>query len=74
MSLSKFRQEGLNFIGNKNFFWVGLALVFLGYSWFFSSKERNVQTVVEGAQLFFVFGLSAVLTIYLSKSITSTRK
>ncbi|HEX7456104.1 MAG TPA: hypothetical protein VF303_01385 [Candidatus Nanoarchaeia archaeon] len=38
----------------------GTVLVLLAYGWFFCSKDRSVPTIVEGSQLFIIFGLSAV--------------
>ena len=49
----------------------GAFLVISAYWWFFSSRNRNVHTIVEGAQLFLVFSLSAVLAIVATKIFTS---
>jgi ABC-type Fe3+-siderophore transport system permease subunit len=67
MSISKNPNSKLNFFGRTRLFWLGVALICFSYVWFFSIKNRNVQTIVEGAQLFFVFALSAAIVIYLSK-------
>ncbi|MDP2671718.1 MAG: hypothetical protein Q8P13_04665 [bacterium] len=45
---------------------LGTILLAATYFWFFFSKDRNVHTVVEGAQLFFIFGLGALTSLFTS--------
>ncbi|OGY25114.1 MAG: hypothetical protein A2Z11_01275 [Candidatus Woykebacteria bacterium RBG_16_43_9] len=46
---------------------LGLIIIVLSYFWFFSSKDRNIPTIVEGAQLFVVFGGAAFFAILAAK-------
>lgn len=62
------------FTGSKKAKILGAVLVLGAYFWFFSSRNRNVHTVVEGAQLFFIFGLAAVLALLLTKFLARVRK
>ncbi|OGY28424.1 MAG: hypothetical protein A2Z42_00555 [Candidatus Woykebacteria bacterium RBG_19FT_COMBO_43_10] len=47
----------------------GVVLLIASYVWFFASRDRNVPTIVEGAQLFFVFSASSVMSLILTKII-----
>lgn len=56
-------------------FAVGTLIVFLSYLWFFGSKDRNIPTIVEGAQLLIIFAASTLLAIAAAKIfILSLRK
>jgi hypothetical protein len=52
-------------------FVLGVTILLLSYVWFFSSKDRNVPTVVEGVQLFIIFGFSAVSSLASTKILNS---
>jgi hypothetical protein len=44
------------------------AVVLIGsYFWFFTSRDRNVHTVVEGSQLFLIFALGAVSAVIITR-------
>jgi len=38
----------------------GAVVLIVSYFWFFTSRDRNVHTVVEGSQLFLIFALGTV--------------
>ncbi len=65
ISIAKNKKSRLNFLRRTklNPFW-GYLLIGISYVWFFSSENRSVQTSVEGAQLFFIFGFSTVVSLY----------
>ena len=46
---------------------LGAVLLVASYGWFFASRDRNVPTIVEGAQLFFVFAASSAMSLILTK-------
>ena len=50
---------------------LGAFLVTSAYWWFFASRNRDVHTIVEGAQLFVGFSFSAILAIVVTKIFTS---
>ena len=52
-------------------FVLGVTILLLSYVWFFSSKDRNVPTVVEGVQLFIIFGFSVVSSLASTKILNS---
>jgi hypothetical protein len=45
----------------------GALLVVLSYLWFFTARNRNVHTVLEGSQLSFIFILSAALAVIVTR-------
>ncbi len=49
---------------------LGISILLLAYLWFFGSKDRSTQTIVEGVQLFVVFGLAAALALVATKLLT----
>jgi len=51
----------------------GWLLIGLAYLWFFGSKNRSVHTVIEGAQLFFIFAFSGIAVIIISKLLAKLR-
>jgi len=57
-------------LGNKNSkrFIIGIVLVIFSYFWFFSVTDRDVPTIVEGAQLFVVFAIGAMVAIFITKN------
>ena len=52
---------------NRTKIYAGLLITLLPYLWFFGSKDRNIPTMVEVAQLFFIFGIALVLAIITTK-------
>jgi hypothetical protein len=42
---------------------LGVVIMAISYLWFFTVKDRNVPTIVEGVQLFVVFGIAVILAI-----------
>jgi hypothetical protein len=46
----------------------GAVLIVSSYFWFFNSRNRNVHSVVEGAQLFLIFAFASLVSILLTKS------
>ena len=48
-------------------FMVGVTSLFLSYYWFFTARDRNVHTFLEGVQLFMILGLSVVLAALTTK-------
>jgi hypothetical protein len=50
---------------------VSLLVIFLSFFWFFASRDRNVQTYMEGAQISTTFGLGAFLSIVVTKILKS---
>jgi len=53
--------------------WWGLGIIVASYLWFFLSETRAVQSSVEGAQLFFIFAVSALLVMILSRLLAKLR-
>lgn len=52
---------------NKAKIYVGLLIILLTYLWFFGSRDRDIPTMVEGAQLFLIFGVGVVCAIITTK-------
>jgi len=46
---------------------LGTSILLLAYLWFFGSKDRSIPTIVEGVQLFVVFGLATALALAATK-------
>lgn len=46
---------------------LGIMVLLSAYLWFFSSRDRGIPTIVEGSQLFIMFGTSAVLALAVTK-------
>lgn len=55
--------------GASKSFNLGIVVVIGSYLWFFSVADRNIPTVLEGVQLFVVFGLGASLAIFITKNL-----
>ena len=54
-------------VNNKLNLIISILLIVLTYYWFFSVRDRNVQTYMEGVQIAFAFGLGAVISILVTK-------
>ncbi|MEX0621898.1 MAG: hypothetical protein WD187_02810 [Candidatus Woykebacteria bacterium] len=52
----------------------GVVILVLSYIWFFGSKNRDIPTMVEGAQLFLVFSVSVLLSLLSTKVFFSLKK
>ena|SRR3990172_2666336 len=55
-----FRSRGLTISA-------ALLLMVISFIWFFTVRDRNVQTYMEGAQISMEFGLGAFLSIVVTK-------
>ena len=66
-------QTALSKKASKRFY-VGIIVLLLSYVWFFTSKDRNVPTIVEGAQLFLVFAVSAIFATASTKILVRINK
>lgn len=51
----------------------GSLLLIISYLWFFNSGQRNVRNL-EGAELFIIFGLGAMLSVLVARVIHNMRK
>jgi hypothetical protein len=45
----------------------GAAVLIVSYFWFFTSRDRNVHSVIEGSQLFLIFALGAIVAIAVTR-------
>jgi hypothetical protein len=57
--------------GRFNF---GVLVLAVSYTWFFGSKDRNVASMVEGVQLFLIFGMAALLATFATKVLFNIKK
>lgn len=48
-------------------FFVGAVFIVISYIWFFTVRNRNVHSVVEGTQLFLIFAFASLVSILLTK-------
>lgn len=48
---------------------LSLFLLILSFIWFFSIRDRNVQTFLEGGQISIIFGIGAILSLIVTKII-----
>ena len=46
---------------------LGTGILVFSYVWFFTVRDRNVHTAVEGSQLFIIFGLGAISAIIVTR-------
>ncbi len=61
-------KEKLRLFGSHSFtVGVSLAVILVSFIWFFTQRDRNVQTYMEGVQISATFGLSAFLSIIATK-------
>jgi len=51
-------------------FFIGIFIILASYVWFFSSRNRNVQTAVEGLQLSLIFAFSAIFAVLITRIIS----
>ena len=49
----------------------GLAILILAYLWFFTSRDRNVRSMVEGIQLLSIFVIGTVIAMVVTKFLNS---
>lgn len=52
--------------GNLTIF-LSIILILLSYGWFFTIRDRNTQTYMEGAQIAAIFVLGAFISMVLTK-------
>jgi len=45
----------------------GAVVLIVSYYWFFTSRDRNVHSVVEGSQLFLIFAIEAVSAVIITR-------
>ncbi|OGY22936.1 MAG: hypothetical protein A2172_03310 [Candidatus Woykebacteria bacterium RBG_13_40_15] len=66
--LATFGTLQLAFSNKKSIrFFIGAVLIFISYVWFFTVRNRNVHSVVEGTQLFLIFAFASLVSILLTK-------
>ena len=46
---------------------ISIILIIISFVWFFSLRDRNIQTNIEGVELFFIFGIGSILTLIITK-------
>ena len=67
VAISKKRSAWVILRNEKATLALSLALIIGSFFWFFSVRDRNVQTFLEGAQLSLIFGAGAFLSLVLTK-------
>lgn len=48
-------------------FLFGAAVLFISYFWFFTARDRNVHTWLEGTQLSVIFAICAVFAVWATR-------
>lgn len=46
---------------------LSVILILLSYGWFFTIRDRNTQTYMEGAQIAVIFGMGTFLSMVVTK-------
>ena len=62
------------FSNNKRSLIISILFIVLTYYWFFSIRDRNVQSYMEGVQIAFAFGLGAIISIIVTKMFIHFRR
>ena len=66
------KLDGLCFFNNRAFQYIfGLLAIISAFSWFFTSKDRNVHTTVEGSQQLGLF-LASIVASYIFTAILAS--
>ena len=67
VAISKKRSAWVILRNEKATLTLSLVLIIGSFFWFFSIRDRNVQTFLEGAQLSLIFGVGAFCSVVLTK-------
>ena len=69
VSVVKDRKK-IGILGNTNLtIALALIVIVLGFAWFFSIRDRSVQTYMEGGQITVIFAFGSFLSVIATKLI-----